>query len=248
MSNAAAARRWVEAIGADHFVHTGDIVADGVRRPQDYQLALAAFDNCAPRMHWLPGNHDIGEDDTTASNTGDAPVTVASLTAWRAAFGADYWRFEIAGWTLIGLNAQLFGGNDTWAEAQSAWLDAQLAETRTKLGVMLHKPLFRDGPGDCDPHRRYLPPAAREKLWRRLKSRDLRFVVCGHTHQWRQQWIEGVEHVWAPSAAYSIPDSLQETIGRKVVGVMVLDLASNGHQFAFVEIDGMHQSELRAHE
>jgi hypothetical protein len=199
-------------------------------------------------MVWLPGNHDIGEDAITAAQTGEPTVTQTALAAWRAIFGADYWILRASGWTLLGIDAQLLGSDNAAAAAQTAWLDEQLQHCNDKMGVLLHKPLFRDSPADVDTHRRYVPLEPRRKLWQRLMSKDLRFVVSGHTHQWRQYWTADIEHVWAPSAAYTFPDRLQETIGHKVLGALVLELSVHGHQFAFVEVDGVMPLEYTPHE
>ncbi|WP_233559810.1 hypothetical protein [Oleomonas cavernae] len=74
-----------------------------------------------------------------------------------------------------------------------------------------------------------------------LARRDLRFVVAGHTHQTRQIEVDGVEHVWAPSCAFIIPDALQETIGAKIVGAMTLDLTDTTHHFRLALPDRVAQ-------
>lgn len=247
LANAEAAACWIDMLQPDRVVHLGDIVADGVRRPEDYALALATFGRAA-LMNWLPGNHDIGEDPITAAAGGDPVVNSASLADWRVVFGPDRWNFAAPGWTVIGLNAQLCGVDSDLGAAQEDWLDELLQRTSGKVGLMLHKPVFRDNSADQDSHRRYLPVPARRRLWNRFAGHDLRFVISGHTHQWRQHVSAGVEHVWAPSTAYVFAERLQETIGRKVVGAMVLDLLPQGHQFAFVDIDGLRQREFSAHD
>ena len=84
----------------------------------------------------------------------------------------------------------------------------------------------------------------RLELARRLDARDLRFVVCGHTHQLRRIVVDGVEHVWAPSTAFIIPNGMQETIGEKIVGVLTLTLNAEGHQFDYVEPAGMARNDI----
>jgi hypothetical protein len=109
---------------------------------------------------------------------------------------------------------------------------------------MLHKPLFRNGPADAEKHQRYLPVEARRRLTAMLDGRDLRFVIAGHTHQLRTIQVGGVEHIWAPSSAYFIPDAIQERIGKKHVGVMLLELKPDRHEWSFVMPDGVQQNDL----
>jgi len=77
-----------------------------------------------------------------------------------------------------------------------------------------------------------------------LDNRDLRFVIAGHTHQLRTIRVGGVEHVWAPSSAYFIPDAVQERIGKKHVGVMLLELKPDRHEWSFTMPDGVRQNDL----
>jgi len=152
-----------------------------------------------------------------------------------------------SGWQLVGLNAQLFGAGDAEDRGQWAWLETALAASDARLGVMLHKPIFRDAPDETTQHRRYVAASARAQLWRALRTRDLRFIASGHTHQLRQAQVDGTELVWAPSAAYRIPDDLQEPVGVKVVGAMTLELAPHGHRFAFVQPPGVVEHDLGDH-
>ena len=66
----------------------------------------------------------------------------------------------------------------------------------------------------------------------------------GHTHQLRRHQIGAVEHVWAPSCAFYIPDCHQEMIGEKVVGAMLLTLASGDYRLDFVCPQGVARNSL----
>ena len=230
--NLKATRRWIEAMRPDHVVHLGDITADGMGDPAEFALAKALFDGMAIPMHWLPGNHDVGENLGSAK---EPPVDVARLADFRSVFGADYWSFEAPGWQIIGLNALLIGSGLAEERVQSDWLDRMLETRAANLGLMLHKPFFRNSSDDREEHVRYLPVTARRDMEQRLAAHNLRFVAAGHTHQLRRLRSDAVEHVWVPSIAFVIPDGLQETIGRKIVGAMVLELTKDGYSFAFVE-------------
>jgi 3',5'-cyclic AMP phosphodiesterase CpdA len=238
---------WFATQRPDRVMHLGDATLDGLTEPQAYELIHARLARLSRPLHVLPGNHDIGEDGPTAAQGREPAVTAAALAAWRRVFGPDYWSLEAPGWQVIGLNAQLFGGRDIEAFAQWSWLEGELSHSSAKLGVMLHKPLFRDDPAETERHQRYAPPELRAELWRRLRERDLRFVVAGHTHQLRRTMVDGVEVVWAPSAAYRIPDDLQEPIGRKTVGALWLELEAETHRFAYVEPLGLAQHDLADH-
>jgi 3',5'-cyclic AMP phosphodiesterase CpdA len=240
--NARAARGWIDTLAPDAVIHLGDITAHG--KAEEIAAVQAVFGTLSPPVCWLPGNHDIGDNPGPRS---DEPLDPVRLARFRAVLGPDRWSLDRRGWQIIGLNAQLFGSATTEEQEQDAWLDEALLRCQAPLGLMLHKPLFRDGHADIEEHPRYVPLAARRRLVARLSRRDLRFVASGHTHQRRHIVADGVEHVWAPSLAYRIPNALQETVGEKVVGATILELTEQGHRFTFVVPPGVVSHDLADH-
>lgn len=67
-------------------------------------------------------------------------------------------------------------------------------------------------------NQRYVTPEHRRRLLDVLGGTDLRLVASGHVHQHRRRRVGDVEHCWAPSTAYVLPDRLQPRIGDKSVG------------------------------
>jgi hypothetical protein len=61
---------------------------------------------------------------------------------------------------------------------------------------------------------------ARSQLIEMLRAVDLRLVGSGHVHQRRDFTFGHTRHIWAPSAGFIIPDSRQEVIGIKEVGLV----------------------------
>lgn len=245
VANGRAACAWVDEIGADLTVHLGDITADGVIAPEHFSTASEVLSALKTPLKLLPGNHDVGDNPRPAASPVREPILNAeALALYRRTFGADHWSFQEGAWTALGLNAQLFGLGDLEEATQLAWLDQALASARGPIGLMLHKPLFRTAPDDGDAHHRYIPPRSRPALFKLLEGKDLRFVVSGHTHQARRYMYAGVEHVWAPSTAFTIPDRLQERIGEKTVGVMTLHLEPDGHRFEIFRPIGVNQHDL----
>lgn len=240
-ANFEAAARWIVREKFDLVVHLGDITADGASDPAEFAEARSLLSASAVKIRFLPGNHDIGENPPAPGIVfDDEPLfSLDRLADYLAAFGADRWAFNAEGWRLAGLNAQLFG-TDTAEEAeQFAWLEAEMKSVRGPVGLFLHKPLFRDGPGDTEAHRRYVPVAERQRLLQIMKDRDLRFVVSGHVHQQRRISVGGIDNVWLPSSAFIIPDAMQESIGDKVTGTAMLELRSDGYDIAFARPAGM---------
>lgn len=242
---------WVKSSGADLTIHLGDISAAGNEQMADLLFAkelLAQFDS---PLHLVPGNHDLGDNISQMKASNHEVISTDSLQRYREVFGQDYWSLQLDGWQLIGLNAQLFGSAGQEEQRMFDWLHGVLAQQdddeQLKLqpvGVFLHKPLFRQQADEQDSSDRYVPKLAREQLLQILAPYDLRFVISGHTHQYRRLQVAGIEHIWMPSTAFCIPDAVQEPIGQKIVGVMLLTLDENEHQASVVNIEGMQRHNL----
>lgn len=222
---------WIRGQGPDFVVHLGDITADGFEHPEELALARQAFDELGCPVSYVPGNHDIGDNPMGPGATPRHPLDLQRLAQYEALFGPDRWTLDREGWRLMGLNAELLGTGTAREAQQFEWVGEQLRGYRGRLGVLLHKPLFRNGPADTEVHVRYVPMAPRRRLLGLLDGCDLRFVASGHAHQTRRFVVDGVEHAWAPSTAFLLPDSIQERIGEKVLGLLTLELTATGHQF-----------------
>lgn len=243
-ANLAAARTFVRESGISDTIHLGDITADGAKLPEHLAYARSALADWPGTLHVLPGNHDIGDNP---GEFGHPTVSALTLARYNAAFSTERWVLRRANWTLVGLDAQVFGRGDPLESVQDRWLDRVLTDVSGPVGLFLHKPLFRDDPADPDPHHRYVPIAPRTVLLMRFAGLDLRFVVAGHTHQTRNRHVAGIEHVWLPSTAFILPNALQETIGTKDTGMMILTLtdgARASHRFELVTPPGMERHNL----
>jgi len=239
-------RTWAKTMAPDLVVHLGDITADGARDASEFDTARPLFGGIG-EIRFLPGNHDIGDNPIAPGAPNKHPVDPARLADYRRVFDADHWSLDAGAWQLVGLDAQLFATGTDEEEQQFQWLEREMARRAGPVGVMLHKPLFRDGPDDAEAHVRYVPAEARRRLLALLAARDLRFVVSGHAHQARRLHVGGVEHVWAPSSAYCIPDAVQERIGEKTVGALVLELNDSDHRFQPVAPDGLMRHNILDH-
>jgi 3',5'-cyclic AMP phosphodiesterase CpdA len=208
----------------DLVLNSGDISFDGPAEPDELEFARTLHHALPVACRYLPGNHDIGDNPTAVGPAPKQTVTEQSLRAYRATFGEDRWRFDAAGWCFIGLNSLVMNtGLESEAE-QFEWLASQLAGARGKpVALFLHKPLFLNAPDDPElaaTSIRYVPMPARSQLTEMLGAVDLRLVASGHVHQRRDFTFGHTRHIWAPSAGFIIPDSMQEVIGIKEVGLV----------------------------
>jgi 3',5'-cyclic AMP phosphodiesterase CpdA len=218
------ASEYIDARRPDLVLNSGDISFDGPAEPDELKFARTLHDEIPVACRYLPGNHDIGDNPTAVGQAPKQPVTEKSLKAYRATFGEDRWRFDAAGWRFIGLNSLIMNTGLMDEAEQFDWLASQLANTQGKpVALFLHKPLFLNAPDDPElaaTSIRYVPMPARSRLIEMLRAVDLRLVGSGHVHQRRDYTFSRIRQIWAPSAGFIIPDSRQDVIGIKEVGLV----------------------------
>ena len=108
----------------------------------------------------------------------------------------------------------------------------------------MHRPVARPNAAELARRGRYVPAACRERWLDGPLRRTLRLVVSGHTHQYLDRSSAGVRHVWLPSTAFVLPDSMQARVGEKLVGIGVLELTGARARFDLICPDGMLRHEL----
>jgi Icc protein len=152
-------------------------------------------------------------------------------------FGEDWWSLDVPGWRLIAVDAQLVGASLAEAQTQAAFVrEAAASAAGRAVALFVHKPLFDKSADEAVVGGRFLPPASRADLLQCLRGCDLRLVASGHVHQARETRAAGVRHVWAPSTACVLPEFMQPTYGRKVVGYIEHRLHADGNaDFRLVE-------------
>ena len=227
----------------DLIINTGDIALDGVERTDDLAFGRerhAAFD--APILT-VPGNHDLGDNPWTGE--GDHSITDARLACYRDAFGDDFWLADAGSWALLGLDAQVFGSGLAAEREQWAFLESVPARVAGRfLAVFLHKPLFDAHVDEDVVTHRYVLREHRHRLLGILRATDVRLVASGHVHQYRHRTVDGVEHCWAPSTAYVLPDRRQPRIGVKRVGYVEYTLGDGSVDVTLVDAPEIAQNDL----
>ena len=239
--------RWLNDVSPDIIIHLGDISADGENDPADLTSAFREICRAPAPVNFLPGNHDIGDNRGDAAHDGFGTVDQDRLDRYRGVFGPDRWAIDADGWRLLGINAQLFEMGGAEEAAQWDWMERQVKTILGPAGVFLHKPMLLDGLGLTSVSQRYIPNSACATLLGILADIDLRFVASGHVHQARRRILNGVEHLWVPSTAFIIPDSVQDTIGDKIAGSVLLEISPDGHRFEFARPEGVRPHNMLDH-
>ncbi|MDR2985603.1 MAG: metallophosphoesterase [Nocardiopsaceae bacterium] len=240
----------VEAEAPDAVIHLGDLTDSGAHEPDDLDYGRRQLDRLPVRWHAVPGNHDVGDNPWPGSPPG-ITVSAERRQRWLEAIGPDNWSLTVDGWTLLGLNAQLFESDLAAEEQQWSWLREQVSgcDENQAIALFSHKPFITaEAELESSPVYRFAPRSA----WRRLRDlctdRRLALVLSGHVHQYRQLRMDDVDHLWVPTAWSVLPDETQPVLGAKRCGIMTLEVADGtAPRHAMVEPDGLRQLTLPAH-
>jgi 3',5'-cyclic AMP phosphodiesterase CpdA len=239
---------YIDATRPDLVLNSGDVSFDGPNGPGDLDYARALHDALPVPCHFLPGNHDIGDNPTQVGPAPKEPVTERARRGYIAVFGDDRWRFEAAGWCFIGLNSLVMNSGLVSETEQFDWLAGELATTSGKpVALFLHKPIFLNAPDDPELESsaiRYVPMPARRRLVEMLRSVDLRLVGSGHVHQRRDYTFGNTRHVWSPSAGFVINDRRQERIAIKECGLVEYRFRPDGFEVRHVRAPGQLDIDL----
>lgn len=225
----------------DLVVNTGDLSLDGADSEADLRLARQLHEELGLPWAAVPGNHDVGDDPATAKKQ---PLDAERVARFGRAFGAGRFSIDCPGWRLIGINSLLTGADIDEARVQDAFLrDAASGAGDRRIALFLHKPLVLD---EADPDSYWLVAReGRSRIAKAFGERKPALVACGHMHQYRRLIRDGVEHLWAPSAAFIVGDAHQEAFGAKLVGYVAHEFRADGTHDARLEtVDGLSLMDL----
>ncbi|MGF1599437.1 MAG: metallophosphoesterase family protein [Acidimicrobiales bacterium] len=228
-------------------IHLGDLTVDGCDDLGHLRHARRHLDRLAVPWFAIPGNHDLG-DNPLEGRASRSTITEDRRARWLGEIGPDRWSFELDGWTVLAINAQLLGSGLPAEAEQWSWFDDQLGTLSSGQAVVLatHKPLLAPGPELATaPLHRFSPAGAADRLMETLDRFPGGLVMSGHVHQYRVLDIDGRRHLWVPSTWATLPDATQPVFGFKRTGAVAVHLGPAGPARAsLVEPPGLSQGTI----
>ncbi|HXI05874.1 MAG: metallophosphoesterase family protein [Bradyrhizobium sp.] len=238
----------IDATRPDLVVNSGDVSWDGPNSRSDLEYARELHATLPVNCRFLPGNHDIGDNPTAVGKPPSLRANEKDRASFVEIFGEDRFHFEAAGWCFIGLNSLIMNTAIPSEAEQMDWFAARLSEANGKpIALFLHKPLFLQTPEDPETEPtaiRFVPQPARAQLVTMLGAHDVRLVASGHVHQRRDFTYGRTRHVWAPSAGFVIPDTMQEVIGIKETGLVEYRFRPDSFEVRYVRAPGQRDVRL----
>jgi 3',5'-cyclic AMP phosphodiesterase CpdA len=234
-------REFADAAKGDMVIVNGDLAINGPDSDAEIAFAATALANLRTRVMALPGNHDVG--DEPPGQDPDQIIDADRLARWDSSFTIDRWAQDAGSWRLLGVNAQLFGSGLARECTQDQWLDEQLSTAERPTALFLHKPLFLEHPIDDVVSPACMVPSVRARLLDKLNQSDVRLVVSGHLHQYRDRTFGGQRHLWLPAVAFA---ASQAHGGDASCGVAVLDFSQNSVEITIERPRGLVSHDLAA--
>ena len=186
----------------DFVVMCGDMVNDSDDEEQLAELwrITDLLDDAIP-MHWVAGNHDVGNE-----------LTPESLATYRGRFGADTYVFDRGGSRFVVLNSNVAYDPsrvpEEW-ERQVDFLRDALVEARRRdsdhVVVFTHHPLFLREP-DEDDSIFVIPQVRRRVLLDLLTSYGATAMFSGHYHRNSYGEYGGLQMVTTGAVGYPLGD------------------------------------------
>ena len=244
----------IAAAQPDLVIHLGDMV-----HPLPHMAAylpageeaMKIFQPLASAMHFVPGNHDIGDKPSLVSPAG-APDD-NSLDRSRAAFGESRYAFKHDGVNFVVMNSSLVNTGGAAEQAQKDWLETTLRAARgEKIYLFSHYPPFICSADEDDHYDNYAAPG-RAWLLELAAETGVEAVFSGHVHHFFANSYKGVKLYCYPATSFTRQDYAALFDGpvapefgrddRGKFGVTMVDVTTDGHSFRFLPTYGRELGE-----
>ena len=233
----------------DLVIHLGDMV-----HPLPHMAAYLPASEEAKKifrpivsdMHFVPGNHDIGDKPSLVSPAG-APDE-QSLGRYGEAFGESHYAFKHDGVNFVVMNSSLVNTGSPAEQAQKDWLETVLyAAKGEKIYLFSHYPPFICSADEEDHYDNYAEPG-RSWLLELVAKTKVEAVFSGHVHHFFANAYKGVKLYCYPATSFTRQDYAALFDGpvapefgrddRDKFGVTMVDVTPQGHGFRFLPTFG----------
>lgn len=246
------ARYAIDAIAANDpafVLHLGDMVHPLPHLPTYADACAEAHDIFTPLreiMHFMPGNHDIGDKPNPDAPAG--PADSETIAQFEAQFGASYHSFERDGCVFVIMNSSLVNSGTPQEAEQRAWLEETLDNASGKrIFLCSHYPPFIYSADEQSHYDNYAEPG-RSWFLGLVEQHAIEAVFSGHVHQFFYNRI-GNSRLYCLLATSFVRQDYSEMYaieppkeyGRNDTGKFgfaLVDVYAKGHRVRVVPTDG----------
>ena len=230
-------------------VHLGDLVHPLPHLPTYRTACKAAREILLPlgsTVHFVPGNHDIGDKPQAGSPAG--PVTMEHETAYTSAIGDQWWSFVSNGIRFIGINSSLVNADTDSESRQKDWLEGEFRRGYSdRIFLFSHYPPFIENPGENEHYDNYAEPG-RSWLLECAAEFGVEAIFSGHVHHFFYNRYKEVKLYCLPATSFIRQDYAEmfqigptKDFGRDDPNkymVCMVDVLKYGHRLRFIPTEG----------
>ncbi len=230
-------------------IHLGDMVHPLPHLPTygaAAEEALRIFKPLGETLHFVPGNHDIGDKPMAGSPAG--PVSEETESLYSRFFGNAHYSFEHEGLRVIVINSSLAGSGSDLEAQQKQWLETELANGAGQRTILFsHYPPYIDHPNEPLHYDNY-EATSRAWLLDLIGRSDVEAVFSGHVHQFFYNRAGNTQLYCLPPTSFIRQDysELYRTdpapeFGRNDAGKFsyaLVDVFADGHKLRVIPTDG----------
>ena len=228
----------------DLIIHLGDMV-----HPLPHMAAYLPaseeakkiFQPIASDLHFVPGNHDIGDKPSLVSPAGAPDET--SIGRYGEVFGDSHYAFKHRDVNFVVMNSSLVNTGSKAEQAQRQWLETTLRAAKgEKIYLFSHYPPFICSADEEDHYDNYAEPG-RSWLLELVAETGVEAVFSGHVHHFFANTYKGVTLYCYPATSFTRQDyaalfdgPVAPEFGRDdsgKFGVTMVDVTAKGHNFRF---------------
>lgn len=239
----------IEAAAPAFTVHLGDMVHPLPHLPTYGAACAEALDIFAPivaDMHFVPGNHDIGDKPAMTSPAG--PVTPDAVDGYETVFGEAYYAVDHDDVRLLVINSSLVNSGLDMEQKQARWLEKALDDARgARTVIFSHYPPFIDTPDEPEHYDNFAEPG-RSWFLNLCAVHKVEAVFSGHVHQFFFNRYRDTKLYCLPPTSFTrqdyaalYPGDPGAEYGRDDAdkfGVMLVDVYADGHALRAVPTGG----------
>jgi predicted phosphodiesterase len=243
----------VNSLDAEFVVHLGDIVHPLPVEPGHVpavELAGEVFAGLRAPIHYVPGNHDIG--DKPDAMVAVPPVADENYGIFEEHWGPPFLSFDIGDCHFALVDTPVLNSGLARERAQAEWLENDLRHAAGKrIFMFTHYPPFVRDVAE-DEHYDNLGEPARGWLLDLIRDYKVEAVFSGHVHNFLYNHHGGTDYYVLPSTAFFRSDyselaavAPEREWGRDdpaKLGFFVVDVDAGGHTVKPVRTHGLGPS------
>lgn len=197
----------LQAANPEFTIHLGDVIHPLPHMPAAAAAAAEAqeiLQPLQPNLHFVPGNHDIGDKPSDLMPAG--PVDAQAVDHYEAAIGPQHYAFRHREVHVVCINSSLVNSGSQWEQQQRQWLEAELRGSDAAIKLLFsHYPPFILDADEPDHYDNYAEPG-RGWLLALAKETGVTAIFSGHVHHFFYNRWHGIPLYCLPATSFTRQD------------------------------------------